>query len=178
MKPRKNRAVFFRFSHAVHIELRLNFRLKRFGFLNVRLQIAKFLDETLMESNKADNLKLYQISFEHRPEYLYVYVAGEEDSYEVSIGYWREVAAECKKSNIKKVLIEEDIPEAVEMSDMYRIASEIPLLGFAGVRVAFVDRYTEQQKDNEFGELVATNRGLYGKIFDNTEEAEKWLMGD
>lgn len=144
----------------------------------VRLKTAKFLDETVMESNKEDNQKPYQISFEHRSDYLYVYVTGLHDSYEISIAYWREVAAECKKSNYKKVLIEEDIPELVAMGDMYRIASEIPLLGFAGVRLAFVDRYSEQQKDNEFGELVATNRGIYGRIFNNIKEAKKWLLID
>jgi hypothetical protein len=127
-----------------------------------------------MESNKAE--KPYQITFEQRPEYLYVYVAGEQDSYEISTSYWRDVAAECNKSKAKLILIEEDIPETVSMNDMYRIASEIPQMGFTGVRIAFVDRYAEQQKDNEFGELVATNRGLYGKIFDNVEEAEAWLL--
>lgn len=126
--------------------------------------------------NKSDSSKLYKIVFEHHDEYLYVYVTGEHDGYDVSIGYWREVADECKKSNVKRVLIEEDIPELVPMSDMYRIASEIPTLGFGGVRVAFVDRYTEQQADNEFGALVATNRGLYGKIFNNIEEAKNWLL--
>lgn len=126
--------------------------------------------------NETESSKLYKITFENNAEYLYVYVTGEHDSYDVSIGYWREVADECKRSNVKRVLIEEDIPELVPMSDMYRIASEIPTLGFAGVRVAFVDRYNEHQQDNEFGALVATNRGLYGKIFNNIEEAKNWLL--
>lgn len=51
-------------------------------------------------------------------------------------------------------------------------------MGFAGVRVAFVDRYVEHLKGNEFGELVATSRGLYGKVFDTMEKAEKWLLSD
>lgn len=64
------------------------------------------------------------------------------------------------------------------MGEMYQLASEIPQLGFFGVRIAFVDRYIEQQDLNEFGEFVAVNRGLHGKIFNDVKEAEKWLLSD
>jgi len=59
---------------------------------------------------------------------------------------------------------------------MYQIASEIPQMGFLGIRIAFVDQYIEQQSLNEFGEIVATNRGIHGKIFSDFDEAEKWLL--
>ena len=54
-----------------------------------------------------DTYKPYELSFEYRPEYLYAYVTGEEDSYEISKQFWLEIAAECKRSDVKKVLIEE-----------------------------------------------------------------------
>lgn len=131
-----------------------------------------------MESNKAGFSKPYQITFEFRHEYLYVYVAGMRDSYEISRQYWQEVADICAEKKIKKNLIEEDIPELVSMTEVYRLASEIPTMGFFGIRVAFVDRYTEQHDLNQFGELVAVNRGLYGKLFNDITEAEKWLLVD
>lgn len=124
----------------------------------------------------SDQSDSYRISFEYRPEYLYVYVSGEHDSYEISLRYWREIADECSKNEVKKVLIDEDIPEAISMGEMYRLASEIPQLGFFGIRIAFVDRYIEQQDSNEFGELVAQNRGMYGKIFNDFNAAETWLL--
>lgn len=129
-----------------------------------------------MKSSDFDLPKPYNISFENRPQYLYVYVSGEHDSYEISRRYWQEVADECARTNSGKVLIEEDIAEDVSMGEMYRLASELPQFGFVGVRIAFVDRYIEQHDLNQFGELVAGNRGLNAKVFNDVKEAEKWLV--
>lgn len=51
-------------------------------------------------------------------------------------------------------------------------------MGFFGIRIAFVDRYIEQMDLNRFGELVAINRGIYGKIFNKFTEAENWLLAE
>jgi hypothetical protein len=128
-----------------------------------------------MSSTASDDFKAYRISFERRPDYLYAYVGGERDSLAISLEFWREIAAECQRAQAKKVLIEEDIEESVSMLEMYQIAAEIPQMGFADVLIAFVDRFLEQQSLNEFGELVATNRGLRAKVFNDVTEAEKWL---
>lgn len=120
--------------------------------------------------------KPYRIEFEERPGYLYAHVSGERDSLEISLGFWREIAAECRRSEARRVLIEEDIKECVSMLEMYQIGAEIPRLGFENVLVAFVDPYLEQQELNRFGETVASNRGLRGKFFNDAHEAEKWLL--
>ncbi|MGI9056210.1 MAG: hypothetical protein ACR2F2_10465 [Pyrinomonadaceae bacterium] len=127
-------------------------------------------------SIREESPKLYQITFEHRPQYLYVYVTGDHDSYEISRQYWLEVAGECSKTEYKKVLIEEDIKELISLSEVYQLASELPLMDFQGVRVAFFDRFAEHDELNQFGELVATNRGLLARVFNNFEEAENWLL--
>lgn len=124
------------------------------------------------------DFKPYNIEFEHRPDYLYVYVSGEQDSLEISRSYWLEIAAECQKSKCSKILIVEDIEGSVTTTEAYQLATEIPQMGFFGVRIAFVDRYLEQQEINQFAEIVATNRGLRAKIFNAVEEAEKWLFTD
>jgi hypothetical protein len=134
-----------------------------------------------VETDKVTPLKSskpYELTLEYRPKYLYAFVRGEKDSYEISRQYWQEIADECNKSGIRKVLIEEDIKENISMSDMYRFASEIPELGFHGVRVAFVDRQESQHQLNQFGETVATNRGLVSRVFNNFAEAEKWLLSE
>ena len=125
-----------------------------------------------------DSSKPYTLTFECRPQYLYAFVTGEKDSYEISKQYWQEIADECKKSGFKKVLIEEDIEENVSMTDMYQFCAEIPQLGFFGIRVAFVDRRQDQQQLNQFGETVATNRGLLSRVFNNFEDGEKWLLSE
>jgi hypothetical protein len=130
------------------------------------------------ESKPQIDSKPYSIIFEDRIEYLYVYVSGEHDSYEISRAYWLEVAEHCRRTGCKRVLIEEDIAEVVSMTDMFRLANDLPQMGFLGVRVAFFDRYAEHNELNEFGELVAVNRGLYGKIFNEIDKAKEWLLSD
>ena len=106
--------------------------------------------------------------------YLYAYVEGDHDSYDISRAFWRAIAAESKRLGIRKVLIDENIPENASMADVFQLASELPDMGFG--KVAFVDRYLDQQDINAFGELVALNRGLNGKIFNDAAEAETWLL--
>ena len=50
-------------------------------------------------------------------------------------------------------------------------------LAYAAKDGFVVDRYLDQQEVNSFGELVAVNRGLSGKVFNNIAEAESWLLG-
>lgn len=120
--------------------------------------------------------KKISITFEDRSDYLYVYVTGEHDSYEVSFYYWTKIVEKCRETGWKKVLVEENIPEVVSIADGYKLASEIAKMGFAGVRIAFFDCYAEHSDLNEFTALVAVNRGLQAKVFNNFDEAEKWLI--
>jgi hypothetical protein len=160
--------------------LRINKIMKR-GYrlpflLSTKCRTAVLLVKIkFMNSPFSDDSKPYRIKFEQRDQYLYAYVAGEHDSLSISLEFWREIAAECRRAEARKVLIEEDIEESVSMLEMYQIAAEIPQMGFANVLIAFVDRFLEQQSLNEFGELVATNRGLRAKVFNNVKEAEIWL---
>ena len=61
---------------------------------------------------------------------------------------------------------------------MYQIASEIPQFGFYGVRMAFADNHIEQQNLNQFGELVAINRSIFGKIFNGMAGVDRWLLAE
>jgi hypothetical protein len=123
--------------------------------------------------------KLYSITFEHRPGYLYAYVRGETDSYEISNAYWTEVAAECAKHNFRKVLVDEDLAQPVpSISEVFHTASERAFMGFSGLKVAFVDRHADHHEQNLFGELVATNRGLFLKVFSDFRTGEKWLLSE
>ena len=119
--------------------------------------------------------KPYQISFEQRPDYLYVYVEGEHDSYSISHAYWSEISLECERVKASRVMVEENLTESGSVVEMYQIASEIPGM-FSGVAIAFVDRHADQAELNEFGELVAVNRGVTGKFFVDAEDAKEWLL--
>lgn len=120
-------------------------------------------------------IRPYKLTFHNRPEYLHVRVEGGRDSYELSMAYWREIAAECGRVGAARLLVEEDIPEVVSYSDMFRIAAELPEY-FLGIVIAFVDRYADQAELNSFGELVAQNRGVRGRYFKEAADAEEWLL--
>ena len=120
--------------------------------------------------------KPYKLTFDVRPQFLYAYVEGEHDSYEISRAYWQEVADESVRLGVRRVLIDENIVETGTVAEAFQLASEIPQMGFGNTRIAFVDRYLDQNDVNQFGELVAVNRGVNGKIFNDLETAEQWLI--
>ena len=120
--------------------------------------------------------KLYTVKFEHRQGYLYAYGKAEQDSFEVSLGFWTEIAAYCKANHFSKVLVEEDFETDNEIIDTYEIVSQGHKVGFTRIKIAFVDRHNSQMNNNLFGETVARNRGIQGKVFSNIKEAEKWLL--
>lgn len=120
--------------------------------------------------------KDYRITFEQRPDYLYALVEAEQDSYEISLAYWREIADECKVRNITKVMVEEDMQGTATMVEAYQVAAELPKMGFLGIKLAFVDTHLDQSDLNAFGELVAVNRGVNGKFFNDQAVAEAWLI--
>jgi hypothetical protein len=120
--------------------------------------------------------KLYKLTFHDRIGYLYAFVEGETDNVEVTTQYWREIVAKCNENDTRKLLVEEDLPGGPTETEVYHLASALPKLGFYRIKVAFVDRHLDQQELNQFAELVAVNRGVNGKIFNNANEAEKWLL--
>lgn len=120
--------------------------------------------------------KPYDLTLEVRDKYLYAYVAGEHDTFEICFAYWSEIAQKLAEVDLDRVLIVEDIAEESPMVDVYELASRLVDIGFRGVTVAFVDRYASHQELNDFGVLVGSNRGLIGQAFSDEAEAEKWLL--
>jgi hypothetical protein len=43
------------------------------------------------------------------------------------------------------------------------------------LKIAFLDRKAEHNELNLFGETVAVNREVYGRVFSDIGEAEKWF---
>lgn len=120
----------------------------------------------------------YSLTFDERPGYLLARVAGPEDSLEVSVSFWQEIAAEADRRKSTHLLVWENFPNNVDTIDMMRVATFLTELGFADIRIAFLDERHEQLDRNRFGELVAVNRGLRGKVFADFAEAESWLLSE
>lgn len=126
--------------------------------------------------NDLASLPPYRIVFEEYPNYLYALVHGEQYGYEVLAGFLREIANECKKRGLDQVCIEENISGTASEEDVVRIASELADLGFRDIRMAYIDRFQEEQQEmNEMGQSVAVDHGVQVQIFNNQVEAENWL---
>lgn len=121
-------------------------------------------------------LKPFSLTLEERPDYLYAYVSGKHDSYEISKQYWREISDECARIGASKVLIDEDLRDNATMADAFRLTTDILQMGFGGIKLAFVDRCSDQNDLNTFGELVAVNRGVNIKMCKGIAEVERWLL--
>jgi len=117
----------------------------------------------------------YSIRFEDRKEYLYAYIKG-KDSLENSLKYWQEIAEKALADGFQKVLVEENLEGQISDIDMFQLTSKFLDMGMAKLQIGFVDLQEDNLVGNKFGELVVTNRGIKGKIFDTTEDAEAWLL--
>lgn len=123
--------------------------------------------------------KDYRLTFDNKPEYLHVLVEGEHDSYDISRRFWSEIATECERLGPSRLLVEEDLKEQLpSIADTYQGAAERQEMGLAGIRIAFLDRHPDQHEQNQFGELVARNRGINMKVFSDRAEALDWLLAD
>jgi hypothetical protein len=124
--------------------------------------------------------KSYSISFELRANYLYALVTGEAVTNELTNAYWNEIGQECARHKITKLLVEEKLSRRIDsLSDAYRTSADVSVIaGLTGVKIAFVDSDLAHHDLNLFGELVASNRGLYCKNFEDFREAEEWLLSN
>jgi hypothetical protein len=120
----------------------------------------------------------YTIVFEDHPNYLYALVHGEKYDYAVLSGFLREIASEVRSRGYEQVLIEENISAAASEEDIYRAAIELPEFGYAGIRMAYVDRFADQREINEFGRKVAIDNGIDVRQFTDIGHAAAWLSGE
>lgn len=121
-----------------------------------------------MNENKA-----YKISLEDRGNYLYALVGGEMLTPEIAKMYWDEIAVKCSALERSKILIEKDFANSVSPPEMLEMGVYLGEI-LAGKKIAFLDRYKNQDV-NELGKVVARNQGVILRIFENIEDAEKWL---
>ncbi len=118
----------------------------------------------------------FSLYFETRGEYLYVRIEGSGVDYDVHRECWEKIAEEFRRSQQFRLLIEQNSVEQPSMSDTFQLSSDIAEMGFDDCKFAYVDEKEENRDINEFGEVVALNRGLNCKTFSNMDEAETWLL--
>jgi len=120
--------------------------------------------------------KPYSLEVENRGRSLRAYVKGERATLEIASSYWSEIAQEALGSGLKRVLVIEDVPEALSIAEVHQLVTSLADLPVKDVRVAFVDLFAEHSSLNEFAVLVGENRGFSVRSFDTEEAAEGWLL--
>jgi hypothetical protein len=125
--------------------------------------------------NEDPSDRKYSIVYENYPTYLYALVHGEAYGYEVLVAFLKEIAGEVRSRGFDKVLIEENISAGATKDVAFRVASELPQLGFTGIRMAYIDRFLDQEEVNEYGRDIAVHHGIDVRLFADQEMADRWL---
>ena len=128
----------------------------------------------MVDKNSQMEAERYRISLEDRGEYLYALVGGETLTPEISKLYWNEIAGECLRLGKTKIMIEKDFRRSVSLPEMVSMGVYLGEL-LPGKSIAFLDRYKNEDV-NELGKKIARNQGVKLQIFENVNEAEKWLL--
>lgn len=126
--------------------------------------------------SRSDALTPFILTFEHRPHYLYANVKGDHDNYLVSTLYWEEISKEVKRTGYKKVLVYEELLTNASRTDVFQSICSFRPDDFAGIQIAFVDRYPDHEKINDFAFQVAQKKGFNLENFYTIEDAERWLI--
>jgi len=118
----------------------------------------------------------YTLTFEHRPHYLFVIVDGEEDTVAISLAYWAEIAAECRRHHVSRLLVLEKLKAKSSNDDADVVIAELPRM-FGDIRIAFVDM-DESVDVLVHAEIEARRAGLVSHVFGSLEAARQWLLRD
>ena len=128
-----------------------------------------------MTAFKSSSGPPYVLRCEHRPEYFYIYLRAGKLDLETSRAFVREGAAELKKTDHKKVLVELDVEARLSHAETFWLASGFPDLGLEDYAFAVVDRRLEHQDVNDFADAAAFNNEVTRRTFTSFEKAEQWL---
>ena len=118
----------------------------------------------------------YSLTFELRPHYLFAIVDGEEDTVAISLAYWAEIAAECRRHHVSRLLVLEKLKAKSNNDDADMVIAELPRM-FGDIRIAFVDM-DESVDVLVHAEIEARKAGLVSHVFGSLEAARQWLLRD
>lgn len=122
-------------------------------------------------------MAVYQIAFTEHPQYLRAHVRGEIDSVEVSTAYWSEIALRCRASQVRRLLVIEDIQQRATLGDTVGIIDALVAIGFRDMRIAYVDIHEDPSLLAQT-EFLASRAGLAGRVFGDVGAARDWLLAD
>ena len=118
----------------------------------------------------------FQLHFTDRGDYLFATVKGDQDSAEITLAYWRELAAECVRRGAPRLLVCDDLHgEPATPEDFSRLSAALRGSGLERVRIAFHEPVSANLRLVEHGELAFREAGFTLRVFGSEREAELWL---
>ena len=117
----------------------------------------------------------FKVRFEHHHGYLRAYVHDGRDSLQVSIAMWKLLAEQCRKLNMRRLLVLEDLEGTVDVAEVPKVIDAMIDFGFEHIRCAFVELGTDQQ-GSEHGAILLTERGMTTHVGGDEFAARHWLM--
>jgi hypothetical protein len=117
----------------------------------------------------------YRIEFEDRGEYLYVEVAADGIDSETAVSYLTDIRDRTDELGHTRVLILRNIPTIARAGTLYFTTKDFnELMGRR--RVAFVNPYSDLDKDMKLAMLMASNSGATVTSHTTESDAEAWLL--
>jgi hypothetical protein len=123
----------------------------------------------------ADN-KQYDLEMEQRDGYLYAIVGGLRVTPEIALDYWHEIIGECERTGCSKIFLEHNFVEMISMEDMLKVIGPVTDL-LKGRLLAFYDRQGHYDIP-EAGKKIMRSHDVKMQIFDNVDEATRWLLAN
>ncbi len=120
----------------------------------------------------------YKISFSEVQGALRVDVSGDR-SLDGSLDLWTRVGELSSQRKQRRILAVLNMTGTLSITQMYSLAANFKQFNLTPAhRLAIVDTTETSFPTNEFGSVVATNRGLPMRVFDNEKDALAWLGRD
>ncbi len=110
-------------------------------------------------------------------DYLYTIHRYANLDLKLALAIMEEIARLCKKHNLDKVLIDgRDYVRQGDTLDFYKFSTSLEEMGLRHTKIAVVPNEKDKiNKDTNFMENVAHNRGVMFRFFANKDEALAWL---
>lgn len=116
------------------------------------------------------------LQFEPRPGYLFAEVTGSRSSVAITLAYWQKIAAECARTNVRKLLVVDHFRgNAVTKDEMIQCVHALRDSPLAKLRIAFYEPEAENLSVLQHAELEALDLGIDFRVFASQREAEIWL---
>lgn len=119
---------------------------------------------------------VFHIEFGTTDYGLRAWVTGTNGTLETTLAYWRAIAEEVRRLSPSGLLVVDDmegLPPPPEQ--LLQFVQAMQGQGMEAVRIAYVERHTEQIPQVEFAGLLANEHGFNAQIFGDEAAAVRWL---